>query len=570
MTSIDILVSQENAATNGRGNNGVNIEYNAAGSAAACSTLGTISPPAGQTAVSGFQSATFSAGYDLVLLDGPRTSYAIQVNSTGVTTITDIGAGDATKGQTVTITGESTVIFNGAHIGLSDSSTPSAMTTPPGSSTAVLNYPNDVYHVLNTANAQLAQFYSALLPWEPQPALSGLEYWETRLAQGMSINAIAQSFINTGYFQQTFGDPGTTHAQHLGYVELLYSNILGMNLDASNSGVQYWTGQMDNGTLDGAATLISFTNATATTSLINAAAGLSAGTGTGWLINYSLTGGYADPGVQLPAATVLTAGNQTAYVDTSQIDTSNIANTTTIIGNYRLDGAGVNGGVYNSISVNGPNDTAVASSNVRVLAAGAPNDTLITAPSGGTYITTSGTNTTVILYGSNNQVSTNALGTTVVGYKLGGADSLIFGTGDGGANPAVVTSASPTNKFDGHQISTVIGQPAGPYIANTGVFIYVGTVADNSAASMAIAANTIYTVADIAGAFGEHVVFYGQCGSDTIMYNWQNPATGSGSLYRLAADANNNHLVDAGELTSSIQLLGINALSITAADLKTH
>ncbi len=27
MTSIDILVSQENAATNGRGNNGVNIEW---------------------------------------------------------------------------------------------------------------------------------------------------------------------------------------------------------------------------------------------------------------------------------------------------------------------------------------------------------------------------------------------------------------------------------------------------------------------------------------------------------------------------------------------------------------
>ena len=260
-----------------------------------------------------------------MILDGARTSYAIQVATNGATTIRDIGAGDATVGQTVTVTGESYILFNGTHISLTAPSSVAAMTTPPGSTTPVLNYPNDLYFVLNPANAQLAQFYSALLPWEPQPALGGLDYWASRLAAGMPLTAIAQSFINTPYFQQTFGDPGTTHAQHLAFIELLYSHILGMNLDATNGGVLYWTNAMDtNPLMDGAHAVISFTNATATMSTINAVSGAAAGTGTGWLVNFGTTGGYADPGLQESAASVVSQSS--TFINTSLIDPTTIAN----------------------------------------------------------------------------------------------------------------------------------------------------------------------------------------------------------------------------------------------------
>ena len=307
--AVATFVAQQDAS--GRGANAIALDY-----------PGTA--PSGGNSVIGFQSASFSAGFNAVVVDGPRSSYAIQIDSAGVTTIKDIGVGDATFGQTVSISGESYILFNGANLGLAAPNSAAALTTPPGSTTPVLNYPNDIYFVLNQADAQLAQFYSSLLPWEPQPALSGLEYWVNRLNAGMSLTAIAQSFINTPYFQQTFGDPGTTHAQHLAYVQLLYSHILGMTLGASEAGVLYWTNDMDSGVLTGATTLISFTNAAATTATSNALSGATAGGGTGWLIDPAVTGGYADPGAQMAAATVLAQAAASNFYNLSLIDPTSV------------------------------------------------------------------------------------------------------------------------------------------------------------------------------------------------------------------------------------------------------
>ena len=41
------------------------------------------------------------------------------------------------------------------------------------------------------ADAQLAQFYASTLPWEPQPELTGFEYWLNQLHGGMPLNAAA-------------------------------------------------------------------------------------------------------------------------------------------------------------------------------------------------------------------------------------------------------------------------------------------------------------------------------------------------------------------------------------------
>jgi hypothetical protein len=267
--SIAAFLAKEDVA--GRGLNGIAADY--AGQA-----------PAGGNSVVGFQSASFTSGYDAVVLDGPRSSYAIQVDAAGSTTIQDIGA-DASHGQTVTVSGESYLIFSG------------------GASSTIGGLPvySSMYLIANPADAQLAQFYAAATQFQGQVPLSGLEYWENQLAAGMPLAAIAQSFIDTSYFQSTFGDPGTTHDEHVSYVEQLYKNILKMNVDATNSGVAYWAGQMDSGTLSGAVTLLSFTNAAPGASPIDAMPGATAGAGSGWLIDPA-AGGYADPASQTPTS----------------------------------------------------------------------------------------------------------------------------------------------------------------------------------------------------------------------------------------------------------------------------
>ncbi len=81
MTSIDSFVAQQNAS--GRGANGIGLDYSAVGVAQAGVNLGTVSVPSGQNAVIGFQSAAFTSGVDTVVLDGPRSSYVIQVAADG-------------------------------------------------------------------------------------------------------------------------------------------------------------------------------------------------------------------------------------------------------------------------------------------------------------------------------------------------------------------------------------------------------------------------------------------------------------------------------------------------------
>ncbi|MDR3441282.1 C2 family cysteine protease, partial [Telmatospirillum sp.] len=59
--------------------------------------------------VVGFQNASFTGGYDAVVLDGPRSQYTLQVDSSGGTTITD-----TSDNQSITVSGESYLVFNGA------------------------------------------------------------------------------------------------------------------------------------------------------------------------------------------------------------------------------------------------------------------------------------------------------------------------------------------------------------------------------------------------------------------------------------------------------------------------
>ncbi len=157
---------------------------------------------AGSNQVVGFQSVGFTSNYDAVVLDQDRSHYAIQVTSAGVTTITDINGSDATFGQSVVVTGESYIVFNGA----------SAQSITVNN----IQYPiyDQMYFVQSAANAQVAEFYAAIL--QRQPDLGGLEYWETQAASGGILNVAANflSVIHTSYSGSTplttlGGDPAT-------------------------------------------------------------------------------------------------------------------------------------------------------------------------------------------------------------------------------------------------------------------------------------------------------------------------------------------------------------------------
>ncbi len=544
------LLQQDSA---GRGANGIALDYS-----------GTA--PAGGNSVIGFQSASFTSGSNAVILNGPRSSYAIQIAASGATTIKDIGVGDAAFGQTVTVTGESYILFNGANLNLSASNSAAALITPPGSTTAVLSYPNDILFVLSQANAQLAQFYSSLLSWEPQPALAGFEYWVTQLNGGMSLTAIAQSFINTSYFQQTFGDPGTTHTQHQAYVELLYSHILGMSLGANEAGVLYWTNAMDGG-MSGASALISFTDATATASTINAMSGTTAGGGVGWLIDPSLTGGYADPGAQITAQTVLTQAASSHFYNLSLIDPASV-------------GAG-------GVSANGITVTPGA---VQVAGTAASGTVVVLSPSfaqatvsgsgytlhdglGSDRITVTGAGNTLFLGSATTDSLTLAFGTntTIAGFTPGHGSLLAV---SGTVNETTVSLLDGTT-------TKVLGSGLnfGTASAASAIVVAIGSIGDGSATAVATAANTAYAVADVTGnaatgALGEHLVFIGtNSGGDAEIWAFKAPlttVTANGQAVQVpitGADTGGTHLVTAGEITLIATLIGVPASSLAAADL---
>ncbi len=551
-TSVATFVVQQEST--GRGANGIALVY-----------PGTA--PAGANSVVGFQNATFTSGQNAVVLDGPKSSYAIQVNASGVTTIQDIGAGDATFGQTVTVSGESYILFNGAHIAISDPASVAALTVPPGSTAPVLNYPNDLYFVLTPANAQLAQFYSSLLPWEPQPALSGYEYWANRLAGGMSLISIAQSFINTTYFQQTYGDPGTTSAQHVAFVQLLYSHILGMNLGATNAGVQYWAGQMDsNPLMDGAHALVSFTNATATAATINAISGTAAGAGTGWLIDPSLTGGYADPGMQIAAQTVLTQSTSSGFLNLSLVDPATVgsggvsANGITLTPNTVQIGATVTSGTV----ILSPSFTqaTIAGSGVS-LHDGPGTDTINV--SGNANVVTIGSATTDTLNLSSGTAS------TIVGF-VPGQGSILAVSGTVNQTGVSLLNGTTTPVQGGGLIFGTAG-------AATAIVVNIGNIGGGSAAEVATAANRAYVVADVngdatTGALGEHVIFIGTTsGGDTEIFAFQGPlstVTLNGQALHVpitGADTSGTHSVTTTEITLIATVLGVSATNLTMGDL---
>lgn len=78
--------------------------------------------------------------------------------------------------------------------------------------------------------------------FDRMPDVEGLSYWVRHQDEGLSsLNAVADSFIHSPEFVQTYGTPQTvTNAQ---YVELLYNHTLGRISD--RQGFDYWVNKLD-------------------------------------------------------------------------------------------------------------------------------------------------------------------------------------------------------------------------------------------------------------------------------------------------------------------------------------
>lgn len=88
--------------------------------------------------------------------------------------------------------------------------------------------------------------------FDRKPDLGGLGYWIDKLDHGMSLQSMAQGFIDSSEFQAMYGK----NPSHTTFVDQLYYNILDRAPD--QGGLNYWVGQLQAATLNEAQVLASF------------------------------------------------------------------------------------------------------------------------------------------------------------------------------------------------------------------------------------------------------------------------------------------------------------------------
>jgi hypothetical protein len=99
-------------------------------------------------------------------------------------------------------------------------------------------------------NAEVFRLYQTAFHRTPDQA--GEDYWAHALGGGSTLTQIAQSFIGSAEFQQTYGALSTSD-----FVSALYENALHRSADAA--GFQAWTSAMAQGTSQ-ANVIISFSD----------------------------------------------------------------------------------------------------------------------------------------------------------------------------------------------------------------------------------------------------------------------------------------------------------------------
>jgi subtilisin family serine protease len=154
-------------------------------------------------------------GYDQVSQITKQTNHTVTINKDGSVTLTDRNTSEGVD-----------TLINIENIQFSDTSL-------------------DLSQFLSTANLtteqfkSLAEMYAAY--FNRAPDATGLYFWADKLAEGLSLNQIAELFFDQNETRALYTDPSDTNA----FVTAVYDNVLGRTPDAA--GFEFWKGQVSNG-----------------------------------------------------------------------------------------------------------------------------------------------------------------------------------------------------------------------------------------------------------------------------------------------------------------------------------
>jgi hypothetical protein len=485
----------------------------------------------------GASTIALGSGFNAVIVDGTHSataaaagqpdSFSFNVDANGTLSLLDNNTG-----HSVSITGDTYLIFNSA----ADS----------GSSY------DSIYFIGGSTDGQIVSLYNAA--FLRQPDLGGLEFYAAPINAGtLSMHQAAVYFLASPEFQADY-PTASLAADHGGpndqaYIYTLYENIL--NRAPSQAEINYYANALSTGVWDRAQILINFALSPENQADIS-----------NLLVNTS-NGAYADSNYLLPVSTVLgevTAGGalNTAAIDPSTVSTS-------------------------GVTVNG----ITAAAGAITLTSSAPTETVflsqkfstITVQNSGSNVFDSSSNSTINLNGATNTTLTLGHGGSDVVNLLGGTNTQVIAfTAGGGTDLNIANTTSPNNIQILDGTSSKVNGASLSFGNGTSYVVLIGSVADSSAATAAIAANKAYTVADVNGngttlGTGEYVTFLAQDSSgNTQVWFWgsTNGATNGAipaSSLSAGADVNGNHLVDANELTHVATIVGVLPATLTANDL---
>jgi Domain of unknown function (DUF4214) len=475
----------------------------------------------GGNSVIGFQNATLPSGAsNTVILNNPRASYAVQIDGAANLLVKDIGVGDATLGQTISVAGDTYLLFNGG-------------------SDATPGLYDQAMFIESGSDATITRLYEAVLGREPD--LPGLEQWVGAYnSGGLTLAQIEQGFVGSQEFASRF--PGATDAQ---FVTALYENTLGRGPD--HAGLAGWVSLLGHDeqvisltaaraiVVDGFMTSQEFINDTVS-----------------WLVDPT-TGGYADPGVLLPAQTAFTQAVAHNYLNTALIDPTTLGS-----GISNADYQASAGGAI-TVLPGAPAQTVVLSANFTNLTIENAGSSVYAGSGGDTINIAGGANTSVAL-GSGNAID-----------LLGGANTLVYSYAPGQHSALNVANTTTAAEVDIHNgSSTPVNGASLNFSATSAIVINVGSIGNGAAASAAAAANNAYVVADKPF---EHVTFMGLDSNGNTEFWFFGSTAGvqngiiPGSSLTNTADTNSNHQVDPNEIIHLATVLGVAPGSFAATDL---
>ncbi|MTJ79526.1 MAG: DUF4214 domain-containing protein [Telmatospirillum sp.] len=506
--------------------------------------------------VIGWQSAAlptsntpWMGGNNVVLLDGTRTNYGVQIDGAGQMMIKDVGPGDVNNGQSITVTGASYAIFNGG------------ATASPGVYSQIMM-------IQKGDDATLARMYESSFGRMPDP--TGYESWKAQLDSGqMSLQKIGQSFVQSSEFQSLFG----ANSNDQQFVDALYTNVLGRTADkAGEAGYTAYLGSIEptmGVTAARASLLVAFSESQEEIHHSS-----------NWLVDPT-KGGFADAILPIQAQTLLDQGRANGTINL----TLTMAPTTTINSSGAVTDSWGNvtsgsqiqadmGVVPASFNTADNNLSVIVSKSIHdVYIYGGINNTIFMSSAPGQFVTTATQNKIVLSSGKtvidvavNPQIgSTHAL--IVQNFKAGidvfqdfMTDSAIS-SGHRLIDNTVVLDATSGAHFSGSS-----------YVFNNSVTgtsdIYVlklGAVGTGTAAEVASAMNRAYTLANSAS---EHMLVIGQVtttsafasAGDTVVYAYGN--IGPGGQYQNAEMSRTGHVIGS-DLSLEANLVGVATANLT-------